>query len=446
MRQRRNKTIFLVMISEEFSISILPFPLLYVGSALKKAGYEVLIRHIKPDQMSLTVDEIVDVEPLMVGFSVLTGFPTLRSAIMSEKIKERCDTSVVWGGVHPSLLPEQCASEKYIDYVVIGEGEVAAVELANALSVNSSLARIPGLAYKDHTGKVLINECPDLHINLEQYKLDFSLIHLEKYISEEDVIFQDKPLRVRSLGYCASRGCPYSCSFCYNQKFNKRKWRAPSEEFVINDINALKSKYGITKVHFWDDNFFVDHKRAYSILKAIDLVSGLDLRIDYINNDVARRLKELKVISLIFGVESGSNRMLNLMNKGFSVEQVIEAAKILGKLRMDTLYSAIFGLPTETKEEFNQTIEMLLEIKKWHKEATFTVGMYLPYPGTQMYDLAIKGGFKPPERTSDWNVIDRWRNSATLPWIDKKVCLNLRHLFILFLLRLSWPGYGHTLG
>lgn len=425
----KSKTVFLVMIAEEFHQKVLPFSILYVGTALEKAGYDVILRHIKPEQMDLTIDEICDVQPLMTGFSVLTGLPTLRSSVMSKKIKERIDNiPVVWGGVHPSLLPEQCVSEEYIDFVVIGEGEASSVELADALSNKKDVSGIQGLAFKDRSGKVCVNERAKLHTNLEQYPIDFDLIDMEMYISEEVVLFKDKPTRVRSIGYCASRGCPHSCGFCYNLKFNQRRWRAPSSAFIINDILRLKEKYGITKVHFWDDNFFVDRDRAYTILKGIDMISGLELRVDYITDDIARQLRDLKVVFLIFGVESGSNRLLRLMNKGFDTGQVIKVSKILGDLHIDTLYSAIFGLPTETEDEFNATIDLLLKIKKNHKEASFTAGMYLPYPGTDMYELAVKEGFCPPSSTADWNVLDRWRNVAPLPWVDKKICLNVRHL------------------
>lgn len=424
-----NPVIFLIMIAEEFSQNILPFPILYVGTALKKAGYEVIIRHISEEQIDLTVDEICDSKPIMVGFSVLTGLATLKSALMSQKIKDRVDIPVVWGGVHPSLLPEQCVSERYVDFVVIGEAEESAVELANSLNNKIDFSKIAGLAFKDICGNVFINRGERHPVDFEKYGIDYSLIHIDKYITNEEITVGGKKIKVRSLGYCASRGCPHNCAFCYNLKFNRRRWRAPSAEFVIADILRLKKEYGITKIHFWDDNFFVDQDRAFKILSGIDLYSGIDLRIDYITAEIAQRLVKLKVVFLIFGVESGSDRLLTLMNKGFERESIIKVSKILGELHIDALYSAILSLPTEKKEELDQTVDMLLEIKRYHKEATFTVGMYLPYPGTDMYELAKKEGFIPPAKTKDWNELDRWRNIAPIPWADKKVCLHIRHLF-----------------
>ena len=98
--------IWLVMIYDEFNKNIPPFPLMYIGDALQKAGFEVKLSHISTQEIEEEVETIVVEKPLFVGFSVITGAATFYSAMMSKKIKEKCDVTIVWGGVHPSLLPE----------------------------------------------------------------------------------------------------------------------------------------------------------------------------------------------------------------------------------------------------------------------------------------------------------------------------------------------------
>jgi radical SAM superfamily enzyme YgiQ (UPF0313 family) len=132
---------------------------------------------------------------------------------------------------------------------------------------------------------------------------------------------------------------------------------------------------------------------------------------------------------MLIGAESGSNRILELVNKDFTVEDMLKRIKYLAKHDISALYSFILGYPTETPEEIHKTIDLMLEIFDIHKSASFTLGAYLPYPGTELYNLCIDKGFKPPDNTKDWNMLDRWRNTVNLPWMDKKIALNLRHLF-----------------
>jgi radical SAM superfamily enzyme YgiQ (UPF0313 family) len=106
----------------------------------------------------------------------------------------------------------------------------------------------------------------------------------------------------------------------------------------------------------------------------------------------------------------------------------MKGVKCLTKYSINALYSFILGIPTETKEELFETLDTIVEISKIHKQSSFTVGIYLPYPGSKLYDLAISKGFVPPQRAEDWHLIDRWENSVDLPWLDKKIALNIRLL------------------
>jgi radical SAM superfamily enzyme YgiQ (UPF0313 family) len=233
----------------------------------------------------------------------------------------------------------------------------------------------------------------------------------------------------RVVAYKASRGCPFNCSFCYNNAFNKNMWRKWSVETVVADINYLKEKYNIDAVKFYDDNFFVDKNHAFEILSKIKLPSHLEIRIDSIDDEIAKKLKEYKVFDMLIGVESGSNRMLKLIDKNFTVDRVISAVKVLQKYDLPASYSVIVGLPTETREEFDSTIDLLYRIYNIHPKAGFTLGAYLPYPGSKMYDFAIKEGFNPPTKTEDWGKIDRFRKDFTSPWVDVKKVWRIREYF-----------------
>jgi anaerobic magnesium-protoporphyrin IX monomethyl ester cyclase len=231
------------------------------------------------------------------------------------------------------------------------------------------------------------------------------------------------------IAYKGSRGCPYNCSFCYNNKFNESRWRSWSDNIVVEDIKYLKEKHNIDAVVFYDDNFFANHARAWKILQAIDLPSHVEIRIDHITDDVARQLSENKCFTVSIGVESGSDRILEIINKKYKVPRIFEAIRNLAKYNVAACYSAIVGLPTETKEEFQSTIKLFYDLYKIHPRANFTLGAYMPYPGTGMYNFALENGFKPPQKTEDWKNIDRFREEYDTPWVNGRLVYRIREYF-----------------
>jgi len=396
-----------------------------VGSAIKKAGFEIKLINVTEKEIQKTAQEIIDMNPEFVGVSVMTGMQTKHSAEFSKEIKKtNSKLPIVWGGIHPSLLPEQCLQEGYIDYVVIGEGEITIVDFVKELNAGRQFQKINGLGYKED-GKVIINPEREFIQNLDDYRLDFDLIDVNQYL------FKLKDAQ-RTIAYKSSRGCSFNCAFCYNKVFNKGKWRAWSTDLVVKDINFLKEKYNIDAVKFYDDNFFINKQRAVEILEKINLPTHTEIRIDMVTDDLAQRLKELKVSDFLIGIESGSNRMLKLINKGYAVDKIKEGVQILAKYDLYTTYSTIVGLPTETEEEFNATLDLMSWAHKTHPRAGFTLGSYLPYPGSLMYQFAIEQGFNPPLRTEDWGKIDRFRKDFSSPWIDNKKVWRIREYFKFF--------------
>jgi anaerobic magnesium-protoporphyrin IX monomethyl ester cyclase len=443
----KNTKIALLMVIQDKENKVLPFPLMFLGGALKRAGYTVEIFHITPDEIDKTVEYISKNTWLFVGISVITGLITYYSLEISKKIKDKNkDLKIVWGGVHPSILPLQTLEEESIDIVVINDGEECSIELADAFINKKDLRNIEGIGFKQNNKKI-INKERVLNLKLERFPIDFSLINIEDYIIMEEVNENGKKREIKSLGYYGSRGCPHNCGFCYNLNSTRRKWRPMSEDIVIKDINFLKEKYNIEKIHFWDDNFFVDKERAYRILKAINIYSGIEIRLDYITEEVAKNLKKFKVNFCLIGLESGSNRMLKLINKNFTVKEAYDKIEILSKYKINVLYSLILGLPSEKLKETYETIDFAYTIFKRYNNISFTIGIYLPYPGTSLYEDSKKLGFIVPKTIEEWSLIDRWKNNFELPWFDNKIALVSRHLFSLLILYKDnflikkWLGY-----
>ncbi|NQU77863.1 B12-binding domain-containing radical SAM protein [Candidatus Falkowbacteria bacterium] len=416
--------------TQDHSQHILPLGILSVGSALKRAGFKVKLSNINEKQISALVHELALMKPLYVGLSVMTGIQTKHAVEFSKFLKEKApEIKIVWGGIHPSLLSEQCLREDYVDYVMIGEGEVTSVEFAQALSGGDDLSKVKGLGFK-LDGELVFNEERPFINDLDEYPIDWGLVDLEKYIY---------PLAgyKRVIAYKSSRGCPFDCGFCYNRIFNKNTWRTWSVEQVVRDINFLKKEYKVEAIKFYDDNFFVNKDRALEILEGIKMPAHFEVRIDAVTEELARKLKEYQAFDLLIGVESGSDRILKMLNKRITVDDIKKAAKILGKYDLRATYSTIVGVPTETKEEFEKTIDLMYELYKIHPKAVFTLGAYMPYPGSKLYDFCLEHGFRPPKTTEGWGNIDRFRPDFKNPWADGKRVWIIREYFKLLKFRLG---------
>lgn len=403
--------ILLMKINPPEFMHIPPLGLLYVGDALKKAGYNVQILHISTEQVDEYVKKAIETGPLYIGFSVFTGTAMRAYADMCRKIKKASDIPIIWGNVHPSLLPEQCLQETYIDYVVIGEGEVTAVELAQALEGQRELRNVMGIGYKQN-GEIIIAKPRPFIENLDDYAMDWSLVDIEQYITSFGEVN-------RTIHFSTSRGCPHRCGFCYNKKFNKRRWRTHSIDFVVSQLNHLKEQYDIGGVMFWDDEFIVDKQRALTIVEKVGLPYYCHCRIEYIDDEFARRLAKTRCRYLLIGFESGSDRILELINKDNTVSDIRAGVRALTNYpSVEVSGSMIFGFPTETRDEFRATLKLIVELLDTKSNMNFTTGVYIPYPGSELYDLVLQHGFQPPKQTENWEDLDRWTDKFEITWVD----------------------------
>lgn len=402
--------IALVSISSPEYMKVPPLNLLYLGDALKKAGYGVQVFHCSSEEIEATAKRIASKDPLFVGITVLTGNQTRFSARMSREIRKLSDVPIVWGGVHPSLVPEQTLGEDYVDFIVMGEGEETIVELAKAIEKKMEPKSVLGIGYKKN-GKLHFTGQRPFIKDLDRYRADWELLDIRKYLMS---LWDCR----RVIKFITSRGCPYNCAFCYNLRFNRRTWRCHSKEFAISEIQKLKDQYGIDGIGFYDDNFFSNPKRALEILTAIDLPWEVGTNIRDITKPLLDRFSRIQCKELFFGLESGSDRMLELINKQFRARDIVDGISLLSKYREIAISASfLIGLPTETWEEVRKTIKVILKLSEIHPKIGYTIGMYLPYPGTDLYDLAVRRGFRPPKRTEDWHILDRWRDALDPVWM-----------------------------
>ena len=396
----------------------IPYALLHVGAHLKQAGFSYRILHniwqnSAESELQSFAREVIAARPQWVGVSVITGRSAYFSARFSRLIKEHSTIPVVWGGIHPTIMPEQCLRQDYVDYVVLGEGEERAAELARCLRSGEDPSRLDGVGGK-RDGEMFINP-PAGKVNVDSIEIDWSS-DLRPYLANG------------GLSYISSRGCPYRCDFCVNGALDNHAWRPVAEDRVLDDIAFLKRKYGIKYVHFNDDNFFVDRDRAFRILASVGLRWFAETRVNYLDEEFARRVKDTaRCEKLMAGGESGSENVLKAIRKGHTREHMLEAARLIGVHKIPSSWSFIIGMPVESCADIRETFRFIKTLEGLAEAPFCKPGLYIPYPGTVLYDRAVELGFVPPDEPEGWIACERYTGAnratheiLTYPWVDNR--------------------------
>lgn len=391
-----------------------PFGILYVADALEKKGFRVKVYHEKgkPAVIDKIAAEVIESRPLFAGVSTMTGPSLLPSLALSRKIKERSDIPVVWGGMHPTMLPEQTLNEPSIDVAVTGEGEAAAVEIAEGLSGrgldSEALKSISGIAFREN-GRIVVNPVSSFIADLDAYSPAWRHVDRGRYIYKSKTFYSEMGSKLPGESIAAvitSRGCPWRCGYCYNQFVNKRTFRAHSAERVIAEVEALKKDFAVSAVIFEDDDFFANKKRALEVVRKIGIPWSSSIRANYIarwGEDFIKEISENNCVEIRIGAESGSPRVLEIMHKDITVEDILRSAELCKKYKVHHLTNFMIGIPGETWEDMLMTFDLMDRLEM---EGHFVNGpsVYLPWPGTPLYETAVEQGFKPPEEMTAWAV------------------------------------------
>lgn len=349
------------------------------------------------NQMQLYVDAINDsgnpvwqeiknvmfkYNPDLVGITAMTT--KIASAMkIAELIKEcskRC--YVVMGGPHPTITPDDILESGFVDFVCRNEGERAFLELVNALDGRmEDLQSINGISYRKN-GQIIHNNNANFIDDLDSipYPARDKLMNIEKYSSED-------------IGMLlTSRGCPYRCSYCYHP-FGGNAVKYRSIDNILGEIEKVRKKYGSYQFSIKDDSFTVKRSHVTKFCDAliknkIKINWDCTTRVNLVDQDLLKLMKEAGCNVIKVGVESGSKRILKDTNKGITHEQIYKAAELFNKLGIFWTAYFMIGLPQETKEDMLQTYEFMNEINPFYAG----LGVYNPFPKTELFDLGVKMG------------------------------------------------------
>lgn len=386
----------------------LPLNLLH-ASTLTAQEFDVAIVDRRLErEWKKRLDEVIGKETLLVGFTAFTGGMIASNLEMAKYVRNITEAPMVWGGVHATIEPEITLMHPLVDIVAIGEGEETLLELARALKQKAPLEGIKGLWYKEN-GELRKNPDRDLLDLNTLPDIPYHLVDVKKYMP----LYMGK----KSLFFQSSRGCPHVCTYCYNLKFNKRKFRYQDAGHVLKRIRYAVEKFGAEDIYFVDDNFFVDIRRDQQLIEGIKelgiswQIQGVDIMaLKRMDDNFLRLLQKSGLKRLTIGIESGSPRIRKLMKKAGSVEDIKAVMQRLKNIEIIVFVSFLVGFPTETLDEIKETVNLLLDLLKINPKINNSpIYIYKAYPGTPMFELAIKEGLKPPTNLEDWAKLE-WKN------------------------------------
>lgn len=369
-----------------------PLGIGYLSSYLKKNGIEVIIIDALKENLDhkSTVKRILTEKPDVVGITCLTAF-YIEVVQLSKTIKKH-GIKVIIGGVHPTFLPFQTLKDSRADFVVCGEGEISLLKL---LKSNFKQTNIPGVYSLKNVSKKPFVAKTKVVENLDDLPFpDWEQIDPRTYPqAPHGAIAKNFPIGI----IMTTRGCPYMCSFCASQKFYDRKIRFRSINNVIEEIKYLVENFGIKEVHFEDDNLTMKRNHVQELCRQIiknkiqiSWACPNGIRADKVDEKILKLMKQAGCYFVAFGIESASPKILNNIHKLESIETINKAIEIADKVGIECQGFFIFGLPGETKETIQESINFAKNSKL--TRAQFMILDIIP--GSELW-YTLEGKFKP---------------------------------------------------
>jgi radical SAM superfamily enzyme YgiQ (UPF0313 family) len=359
-----------------------PLGLAYIASALRAAGHEVQIIDAIVDMLSAdqVYQRVKDFKTEVVGVTAMT--PTFRGAQEAAQIGKRAGCIVVMGGVHMAIFARETLTYDYIDYGVVGEGEEAMVHLCDALERGASVEGIPGLAYKRANGEIVCGS-PVVIQDLDALPFPaFDLLPMEKYTS----IIGLSPVST----IMGSRGCPYKCGFCYKTP-SDASYRRRSAKNIVDEIVFLKENYGVREILFYDDLMpgkYIRELCAEIISRKVKIQWEVPQRVNLVTPELLKLMYAAGCRMLRYGVEQGDPRMMQIVEKSITVDQVRNIFRWTHDAGIDTFAYFIIGYVGETEATMRATIDLAKELNP--RYVMFTKAT--PLPATPLMEAAIAAG------------------------------------------------------
>lgn len=395
---------------KKFISPIPPINLAYIASVLEKRGNKVIIvdqvaRGINNEAL---LNSVRQSHPEVIGFSCLT--PVINNvSLLVDKIRLfDKKIKIVLGNVHATLFADELLRGNIADIIVRGEGEVSMSEVVSAIGANEDLTSIQGISFRDN-GSTVHNSERELIENMDSLPYPaWHLIDLRDYDSTPLASVYEVILPMQ-----ASRGCPFRCIFCSQDKiYKKPRYRKVRD--VVDELEFMHLKYKVRYFGFFDPSFPFSIKQGLEFCEELmhrDLYRKIkwttETRVDLVNQELLNKMKEAGCHLIMYGFEVGNQKILENLKKKTDLSQAKTAMKLTKKAGINTLGLFMLGMPGETKLTCEETISFAKELDC--DIAKFNLAV--PYPGSELFeDYKVKVG----EKQEDWEKFIGWNDWSGL--------------------------------
>lgn len=367
-----------------------PLGLGYIASVLDEQDYNVEVLDINATRPSkeevLSELDKRSYNIVCIG-GLITTYTYVEWLIQNIRILKP-DTTIIVGGGLGSSIPDIVLKNLNADIVVIGEGEITIKELTSAIANNEPTKEIKGIAFKEENNVVIKTPKREPILDLDSIPFPkWELFPIEIYIQARG---SPASFGRRKMDIISSRGCPYDCIYCYHL-FGRSNYRFRSAKNMIDEINEFVDCYKIKYIEFLDDNFLINRKRAFEFCDMFEENFGIEWstvgRVNNVDEELLKRVKKAGCNYIVYGLESGSQKILDSMNKKTKVEQNKRAVEMAERVGLYQGNSFMIGMVGESEETFNETLQFCKKMRI-HNTPHITQA----YPGTPLYEIAKQMG------------------------------------------------------
>jgi len=392
--------------------------LTYIAACIEQKGFgcRIFDAYFHSWSGEELLERVLEYEPDVVGFTAMTH-EIKQAGSLAASLKKRSKVVTVVGGCHVTALPERTLEEfPGFDYGVSGEGERTFLELLQYLGADRATepVGVPGLVFRSNGVRANGPRAPMTSAELNA--LPIPAFH--DYYSDDP-----HALATREAEYVlvSGRGCPFGCSFC--MRVLGQKVRRRSADSVCREMESAIAEYGAHTFDFEDDVMLIDNEDTRELLhRMIDIGipgrarwSGM-IHAAFVKPELVELAKRAGCYRMWMGVESGDDEILRKIHKNITVEQVRKAVRVVKQAGIQLGTFFILGHPGETGETVRKTIDLMVELNA----DAVAVGLMVPYPGTEIYEMASRGECGYRLLTDDWSEYDKYGGKvlevAGLPW------------------------------
>lgn len=383
-----------------------PQGLCYLAAVVRKNGYDVAIidAEVLPYSNAELLARVKEYAPDYIGITstIVTIFTAADYVKMfRQNIK---GAKIILGGPQITACPERTMELlPDLDAGVLGEGEITIIELLKALENNQNLEAVPGLILA-RDGKSVRTEKREFIQNLDVLPMPAwdLLPELARYYRTSEITYK----RLPAFQIVTSRGCPFRCTFCDRSVFGN-EWRSFSAEYVLKMVKELTNKYGIKDLNFGDDEFLINKKRItkicqYLIDEKIDLTWSAVGRVSSVMPEILKLAKKAGCHQIAYGLESGSQKILDIINKKLTKEEIIRGVRWTKEAGIEVKGLFMVGCPLETEETIKETRELIEMLDLDY----ISMAAFTPLPGAEVYETATKYG----TFDDDWHKMNLWQH------------------------------------